>query len=240
MDRNDEQDFDTWLTSHNKGFDTAMREGVNSAAVLRAVKRRSAEKARREIENRVAVAAVTGSPPSPEPDWPSDRWEGVDDDFARLTNDDNRSIWSTWLSVRPNQQPLPTPPECDWRSYGIDNCGELVTAMNQGQRGAWERIVALVTPLAQRYIRAEASINGAPMDKADDLVQKALLVMLKDLPSFYRHQQGQPFLEFAYKVLRREVRKNKRLWLQHTKAPVRTRKLRIHKGAFQCCCKAWP
>ena len=37
MDRTDEQDFDDWLASQKRDFDAAMRDGVNSAAVLQAV-----------------------------------------------------------------------------------------------------------------------------------------------------------------------------------------------------------
>jgi RNA polymerase sigma-70 factor (ECF subfamily) len=228
MDHTDEQEFDDWLSSQQDDFAAAMREGVDSAAVLQAIKHRAAEEARREIETRVAVA-VTGAPvcPDPDPDWPSDRWEQVDADFAKLV-----AKTSLGEPEAPSPEPTPEKDDSDCRAWlvHIDHdwltpqaelrlpshldsaCRDAVLTnwlRAQQERTdtapAFRRIVSLVRPLAYRYTRAIVSIRGDAMDTADDLARRAMLAMICELPAYQHQQQQRPFLQFAYNVLRREV-----------------------------------
>lgn len=227
MDHTDEQEFDDWLTSQQDEFDAAMREGVDSAAVLQAIKHRAAEEARREIETRVAVA-VTGAPVCPEPDWPSDRWEQVDADFAKLAakavrepeapapgpapEEDRSGQCGAWL-VHIDSNWLAPPTELDGvLSHPETTCrdallmGWMIALQHRADTApAFRRIVSLVRPLAYRYTRAIVSIRGDAMDTADDLARRAMLAMIRELPAYQHQQQQRPFLQFAYNVLRREV-----------------------------------
>src|SRR3954447_2470689 len=102
MDRNEDApdfDFDVFLTDQREEFDAAVRESVDSAAVLRAIKLRSAQEARREIDERVAVAATTGALPDSGPEWPRDRWEHVDADFAQLAEKANLQTYAEILAA---------------------------------------------------------------------------------------------------------------------------------------------
>ncbi|MBE1580429.1 sigma factor-like helix-turn-helix DNA-binding protein [Amycolatopsis roodepoortensis] len=211
MDRNEEKDFDTWLNGQREEFDAAMRESVDSAAVLRAIKHRSAAEARQEIDERVAVAAATGEPLNPEPDWPAERWERVDADFAALAQQAPLQTWSEYLAARHHhtlfhiQSRLGAPPPDavpDWEDYGLEDV-VLLEALSQGQQGALQRIVSLVRPLAVRYARGHFGIRGWPLEAADDVAQEALLALISGLPA-YDHQK-QPFLQFAYSVLKHKV-----------------------------------
>jgi RNA polymerase sigma-70 factor (ECF subfamily) len=212
MDRNDE-DFDAWLTGQRDEFDAAVRERVDSAAVLRAIKHRSAQEARREIDQRVAVAAATGAPPDPEPAWPSDRWEHVDADFAKLAEQASLQTYAEFLAVWHHKtwaetvcklhRTRPAAPEPDWQDYGFNDC-ELFTALSKGQRGALARIISLVRPLAYRYTRAQLSVLGVPLEMTDELTQWALAGLVAKLPT-YQYRDGQPFLQFVYLVLKVEV-----------------------------------
>jgi RNA polymerase sigma-70 factor, ECF subfamily len=212
MDRN-EEDFDAWLTGQREDFDAAVRQSVDSAAVLRAIKVRSAREARREIDQRVAVAAATGAPPAPEPEWPSDRWEHVDADFANLAELASLQTYSEVLAawhhktvaetVCKLRRAQPAVPEPDWQDYGFNDC-ELLAALSRGQRGALARILSLVRPLAYRYTRARLSVLGVPLEMTDELAEQALVALVRKLPT-YQYRDGQPFLQFVYLVLKAEV-----------------------------------
>jgi RNA polymerase sigma-70 factor (ECF subfamily) len=212
MDRN-EDEFDAWLTGQREEFDVAVRQSVDSAAVLRAIKHRSAREARREIDERVAVAATTGALPDSGPEWPSDRWEHVDADFAQLAEKASLETYSEALAawhhktvaekVCKLRRVQPVVPEPDWQDYGFDD-GELFTALSRGQRGALTRILSLVRPLAYRYTRARLSVLGMPLEMTDEVAQQALLALVKKLPT-YQYRGGQPFLQFVYLVLKVEV-----------------------------------
>lgn len=211
VDMCDDDGFDAWLLREQEQFTAAVRESVDTDAVLQEVKRRSAEKARLEIEDRVAVAAVTGRPPSPEPDWPIDRWERVDADYVTASE----ALMK--LSGVSEAAPLCTEvhgfvPIHPVEPRPLDRCaevaGELFAALPQGPKGALQRIVSLVTPLTYRYFRAEASIAGMPLSVADGQARIALYSLLRELPR-YDHQE-QTFLRFAYGILRREVQTTRR------------------------------
>ncbi len=218
MGRYDEEDqrdddFDAWLLREHEQFTAAVRESVDTDAVLHEVKRRSAETARLEIENRVAVAAATGRPPSPEPDWPVDRWERVDADYmtaspaiAKLTGvskappptDTPHSGFTVHCAVGDLASVVPP-----LTGRGSDVASELLAALTQGQKWALQRIVSLITPLTYRYFRAEASITGRPLSVADGQARTALFAVLRELPRYDHHEQT--FLRFAYGILRREA-----------------------------------
>jgi RNA polymerase sigma-70 factor (ECF subfamily) len=217
MDRNEDApdfDFDVFLTDQREEFDAAVRESVDSAAVLRAIKLRSAQEARREIDERVAVAATTGALPDSGPEWPRDRWEHVDADFAQLAEKANLQTYAEILAAWHHKTLAETVcmlrrvqsaamPEPDWQDYGFDDC-ELFTALSRGQRGALVRIISLVRPLAYRYTRARLSVLGVSLEMTDELAQRALEGLVSKLPT-YRNREGQPFLRFVYLVLKVEV-----------------------------------
>ncbi|MEV6832117.1 sigma-70 family RNA polymerase sigma factor [Amycolatopsis sp. NPDC051102] len=212
MDRNEEA-FDAWLTGQREEFDAAVRQRVDSAAVLRAIKHRSAREARREIDERVAVAATTGALPDSGPEWPSGRWEHVDADFAQLAEKASLQTYSEVLAAWHHKTTVETVcklrrvqsavPEPDWQDYGFNDC-ELFTALSRGQRGALVRIISLVRPLAYRYTRARLSVLGVSLEITDELAQRALEGLVSKLPT-YRYRDGQPFLRFVYLVLKVEV-----------------------------------
>lgn len=88
-------------------------------------------------------------------------------------------------------------------SEPTDVLDELVAAAMAGDRGAVERVLAIIRPLVVRYCRARLGRMDRASVSADDVAQEVCLAVLTALPGY--RVQGRPFLAFVYGIASHKV-----------------------------------
>jgi len=88
-------------------------------------------------------------------------------------------------------------------SETTDVSDELVAFAMGGDRGAVERVIAIIRPLVVRYCRARLGRVDRASVSADDVAQEVCVAVLTALPGY--RVQGRPFLAFVYGIASHKV-----------------------------------
>lgn len=84
-----------------------------------------------------------------------------------------------------------------------DVLDELVGPARAGDRGAVERMLALIGPLVVRYCRARPGWTDRSSVSTDDVAQEVCVAVLAALPGY--REQGRPFVAFVYGITAHKV-----------------------------------